>query len=148
MQASPGLASPAHRLSERLRYHRRQPGQHMDGSDLKAAMFLRCMYGGGVLGHQRRTGVKYQDRACITKGGTVKTCCLCHAVILFLHALINFLPTRFLALWNAASTVWHIIGTAVLIILLPAVAPTHQSSAFVFTEFDSDTSASGVPSSG
>ncbi|CAL5221654.1 g3881 [Coccomyxa viridis] len=85
----------------------------MDGSDLKAAMFLRCMY-----------------------------------VILFLHALINFLPTRFLALWNAASTVWHIIGTAVLIILLPAVAPTHQSSAFVFTEFDSDTSASGVPSSG
>ena len=70
------------------------------------------------------------------------------AVILILHAIINFMPTRFLALWNGASTVWHIIGTFVLIILLPAVAPTHQTSAFVFTEFDSDTSASGVPSSG
>ena len=73
---------------------------------------------------------------------------MCFAVILILHAMINFLPTRFLALWNGASTVWHIIGTFVLIILLPAVAPTHQSSSFVFTEFDSDTSSSGVPSSG
>ncbi len=72
------------------------------------------------------------------------------AVILILHALINFLPTRFLALWNAASTVWHITGTIVLIILLPAVAPTHQSAAYVFTDFESaaDVASSGVPSAG
>lgn len=71
---------------------------------------------------------------------------LLHAVILFLHALINFLPTRVLALMNGASVVWHITGTFVLIILLPAVAPTHQSAEFVFTTFYNDTSASGVPS--
>ena len=35
-----------------------------------------------------------------------------------------------------------------LIILLPAVAPMHQSGEYVFTTFNSDTSASGVPSSG
>ena len=73
---------------------------------------------------------------------------MCPAVILFLHALINFLPTRFLAIWNATSTVWHIVGTFVLIILLPAVAPTHQSGSYVFTDFESDTTATGVPSSG
>ena len=73
---------------------------------------------------------------------------VCRAVILLLHALINFLPTRFLALWNAASVVWHVLGTFVLIILLPAVAPMHQSGEYVFTTFNSDTSASGVPSSG
>ncbi|CAK0780294.1 hypothetical protein CVIRNUC_005001 [Coccomyxa viridis] len=73
---------------------------------------------------------------------------LVYFIILLLHALINFLPTRFLALWNAASVVWHVLGTFVLIILLPAVAPVHQSGAYVFTTFNSDTSASGVPSSG
>lgn len=81
-------------------------------------------------------------------GGALNVGSACLAVILVLHAMINFMPTRFLALWNGASTVWHIIGTFVLIILLPAVAPTHQTRAFVFTEFDSDTTSSGVPSSG
>jgi amino acid transporter len=69
------------------------------------------------------------------------------AVCLILHALINFLPTKFLGWWNATSAVWHFVGTIVLIILLPSVAPTHQSATYVFTEFDSDTSATGVPSS-
>ncbi|BDA43078.1 Amino-acid permease BAT1 [Coccomyxa sp. Obi] len=69
-----------------------------------------------------------------------------YAIILFLHAIINFLPTRILALMNGVSVVWHVVGTFVLIILLPAVAPTHQSAEFVFTTFYNDTSASGVPS--
>lgn len=45
---------------------------------------------------------------------------------------------------------WHIIGTIVLIILLPSVAPTHQSATYVFTDFESeaDIASSGVPSAG
>lgn len=47
---------------------------------------------------------------------------------------------------NGISVVWHVVGTFVLIILLPAVAPTHQSAEFVFTTFYNDTTASGDPS--
>ncbi len=69
------------------------------------------------------------------------------AVILVVHALINFLPTRVLAIMNGVSAVWHVVGTFTLIILLLAVAPTHQSAEYVFTTFNSDTEATGVPSS-
>ena len=68
------------------------------------------------------------------------------AVILVLHACINFLPTKFIATLNGVSAVWHLVGTFTLIILLPAVAPTHQSASYVFTTFNTDTTASGVPS--
>lgn len=71
---------------------------------------------------------------------------LCPAVFLVLHAFINFLPTRVLAIMNAASAIWHIVGTFTLIILLLSVAPTHQTGEYVFTTFNSDTSATGVPS--
>jgi amino acid transporter len=52
------------------------------------------------------------------------------AVILVLHAVINMLPTKFIAQLNGFSAVWHFIGTFVLIVLLPAVAPTHQSASY------------------
>lgn len=67
-------------------------------------------------------------------------------VFLAVHALINFLPTRVLAIMNAVSAIWHIVGTFTLIILLLSVAPTHQTAEYVFTTFNNDTSATGVPS--
>ena len=39
------------------------------------------------------------------------------------------------AVLNTVSVVWHVLGTIFLVILLPFVAPTHQSANFVFTEF-------------
>ncbi|KAK9915256.1 hypothetical protein WJX75_006770 [Coccomyxa subellipsoidea] len=69
-----------------------------------------------------------------------------YAVFLAVHALINFLPTRVLAIMNAVSAIWHIVGTFTLIILLLSVAPTHQTAEYVFTTFNNDTSATGVPS--
>lgn len=50
---------------------------------------------------------------------------------------------------SGVSTVWHMVGTVTLIILLPAVAPTHQSAKYVFTEFDDwTTESSGITNNG
>ena len=67
--------------------------------------------------------------------------------MLILHALINFLPTRILGILNGFSVCWHVAAVFVLIILLPAVAPTHQGADFVFTTFyQDDVTAVGDPS--
>ena len=69
------------------------------------------------------------------------------AVTLVLHAVINFLPTRVLGILNGFSVCWHVAGAFALIILLPAVAPTHQGADFVFTTFyQDDATAVGAPS--
>ena len=69
------------------------------------------------------------------------------AVTLALHALINVLPTRILGYMNALSVFWHCATAFTLTVVVPAVAPTHQSWSFVFTEFYSDdTTALGAPS--
>lgn len=69
------------------------------------------------------------------------------AVTLVLHAVINFLPTRILGMLNGFSVCWHVAGAFALIILLPAVAPTHQGADFVFTTFyTDDVTALGAPS--
>ena len=49
---------------------------------------------------------------------------------------MNCFSSRILAWINAFSVFWHVAGTVVLIILLPAVAPTRQPASYVFGQFN------------
>ena len=49
---------------------------------------------------------------------------------------MNLFSSRILAYINAFSVFWHVAGVAVLIILLPAVAPTRQPASYVFGQFN------------
>ena len=57
------------------------------------------------------------------------------AGILVCHGLLNTIGTKLAALLNGFSSVWHMVGTLVIVIVLLAVAPTHQSGSFVFGTF-------------
>lgn len=57
------------------------------------------------------------------------------AGILVCHGLLNTIGTKLAALLNGFSSVWHMVGTLVIVIVLLAVAPTHQSRSFVFGTF-------------
>jgi amino acid transporter len=57
-----------------------------------------------------------------------------YAVILALHAVINIFSHRLLALFNAVSVWWHVIGVLIIIGILIIVPDTHQSASFVFGE--------------
>ncbi|DBB05374.1 TPA: hypothetical protein ACH3X3_010590 [Trebouxia sp. C0006] len=58
-----------------------------------------------------------------------------YAGILVCHGLLNTIGTKLAALLNGFSSVWHMVGTLVIVIVLLAVAPTHQSGSFVFGTF-------------
>lgn len=59
------------------------------------------------------------------------------AAALVTQGLLCQLPIRYLGAINKFSVFWNVCGAVTLIILLPCVAPTHQSAKFVFTTFDS-----------
>ena len=59
------------------------------------------------------------------------------------HAFLNIFSTKINALLNSISAVWHIVGVVVCIIVLPAVAPTHQSAKYVFTDFEGTATNAG-----
>jgi len=56
------------------------------------------------------------------------------AILLAIHALINIFRTHTLAVINNVSVWWHVLGVAVIIVLLIVVPDHHQSLDFVFTE--------------
>jgi amino acid transporter len=53
-------------------------------------------------------------------------------IILLVHALINIFSSHLVALFTNVSVWWHVIGVAVIIVLLVAVPSHHQSFSFVF----------------
>lgn len=59
------------------------------------------------------------------------------------HAFLNIFSTKINALLNSISAVWHIVGVVVCIIVLPAVAPSHQSAKYVFTDFEGTATNAG-----
>lgn len=70
------------------------------------------------------------------------------AVILAIHGIVNTISTRVLAWIATFSAAWHFVGAMVLAVLIPCVAPTHQSASFVFLEFQgADVTASAPLSS-
>src|SRR3954449_10643925 len=54
-------------------------------------------------------------------------------VIIALHIALNLLNINLLAQLNTISAWWHMVGVAVVVVVL-AIVPTHQSIGFVFTE--------------
>ncbi len=56
------------------------------------------------------------------------------AAILILHTTVNVFRTHLLSIINSVSVWWHVIGVAVIVVILIFVPDHHQSVSFVFTE--------------
>jgi amino acid transporter len=54
------------------------------------------------------------------------------AVILILHGLINVFSSHLVSLFNGISVWWHVIGVAVIVVILIAVPSHHASLSYVF----------------
>jgi amino acid transporter len=54
------------------------------------------------------------------------------AIILIVHGLINVFSSHLVSMLTQVSVWWHVIGVAVIIVLLVAVPSHHQSFSFVF----------------
>ena len=50
------------------------------------------------------------------------------------HLLLNLLGVRILAAINSISAWWHMVGVAVIVLVLAFVPDHHQSVRFVFTK--------------
>jgi amino acid transporter len=57
---------------------------------------------------------------------------LLFAIFLTLHAVINIFSSRFVARLNSVSVWWHVVGVAVIVVVLILVPAHHQSLSFVF----------------
>jgi amino acid permease (GABA permease) len=66
-----------------------------------------------------------------TPGHTVEV----FAVILLVHALLNTLGVKIVALFNDISVWWHVAGVAVIVGVLALWPSHHASASFVFTKF-------------
>jgi amino acid transporter len=69
-------------------------------------------------------------------------------LILALTATVNIFRTSLLARINNVSVWWHVIGVAVIIVLLILVPDSHQSFSFVFGERINNTGFEGGATSG
>ena len=56
------------------------------------------------------------------------------AIILIATGIINIFRTHLLAVINNVSVWWHVVGVAVIVVLLVVVPDTHQDIGFVFSE--------------
>ena len=54
------------------------------------------------------------------------------ALILLIHGLVNVFSSHLVSLFNAISVWWHVIGVAVIVILLAVVPSHHASFSYVF----------------
>src|SRR3954466_2432638 len=64
---------------------------------------------------------------------------LLFGLILLLHGGLNQFGVRVVARLNDVSVWWHVIGVAVIVLVLAFVPDNHQSASFVFTEFVNNT---------
>ena len=64
---------------------------------------------------------------------------LIYAVVLFLHGLLNTFGVGLVALLNDISVWWHLVGVAIIFLVLFFVPSHHQSASFVFTKFVNNT---------
>ncbi|HEX3873093.1 MAG TPA: amino acid permease [Solirubrobacteraceae bacterium] len=55
------------------------------------------------------------------------------ALILVVHGLINVFSSHLVSLFNAVSVWWHVIGVAVIVVILIVVPSHHASIAYVFS---------------
>jgi amino acid permease (GABA permease) len=70
---------------------------------------------------------------------------LIYAVVLFLHGLLNTFGVGLVALLNDISVWWHLVGVAVIFVVLFFVPTHHQSVSYIFTGFVNNTGfSSGI----
>ena len=58
-----------------------------------------------------------------------------YIIILVCHVFINLFPSHILSYWNNGSAYWHIVGAAVIVLILIIAPDSHQSPSFVFTHW-------------
>lgn len=78
------------------------------------------------------------------RGGYVasKYLILCfHGGLLLIHGSINSLPISWLSVFSQLGAIWNVIGTFVLMVLIPLVATKRASIEFVFTHFNTENDA-------
>jgi len=62
-----------------------------------------------------------------------------YTVVLFLHGLLNTFGVGLVALLNDISVWWHLVGVALIFVVLLVVPAHHQSVGFIFTKFVNNT---------
>src|SRR4051812_4597074 len=67
-----------------------------------------------------------------------------YAVILAAHALLNILNIRLVGVLNHVSAYWHVVGVAVIALVLIIVPDHHNSVSYVFTTTLNNSGLSGV----
>ncbi|KAK9902713.1 hypothetical protein WJX75_003543 [Coccomyxa subellipsoidea] len=71
---------------------------------------------------------------------------LVYAIVLLLAGFVSTTSTRGMQRFALAAGVFLVCSGVVIVVVLPVVAPTHQTAAFVFTRFDTeDKAVTGVP---
>ena len=70
-----------------------------------------------------------------------------YAVILIAHGLLNTFGIRVVALLNDISVWWHLVGVAIIFLVLFLIPTKHQSISYIFTGFVNNTGATfaGAP---
>jgi amino acid permease (GABA permease) len=64
---------------------------------------------------------------------------LIYAVVLFLHGLLNTFGVGLVALLNDISVWWHLVGVAIIFVVLFFVPTHHQTVSYIFTGFVNNT---------
>ena len=67
--------------------------------------------------------------------------------ILAVHVFINLFPAHILSIWNNTSAYWHVVGAAIIVLILIFGPTSHQSASFVFTHWINNSGFSGGTSS-
>lgn len=67
-----------------------------------------------------------------------------YAGLLVLWGILNSISVKLSGYMADVSVWWHVIGTIIVIIILPAAAPSHQSAESVFTGFAQNADTTGV----
>src|SRR5215210_8998251 len=67
-----------------------------------------------------------------------------YVAILALHAFLNIRSVRLVARLNDVSAYWHVLGVAVIALVLIVAPDNHQSVSFVFTDTLNNSGLSGV----
>jgi amino acid transporter len=63
--------------------------------------------------------------------------------ILIVHVVLNLFPAHILSYWNNASAYWHVIGPAIVVLVLIFGPTSHQGVSFVFTHWINNSGFSG-----
>jgi amino acid transporter len=78
----------------------------------------------------------------------LKSIFVIYLVILAIHVLLNQFPSHILSFWNNTSAYWHVIGPAIIVLILIFAPDSHQSPGYVFGHFVNNSGFFGGSTSG